>query len=173
MAVSGCIPRSDKASNCSGRRPAIVSRGASRHISAAGSVAEQIIVHSAIPAFPRGPAGCSGQCLSGMLADMPWWGVAPGAADMPNGMSTTATRTNSFAIKPAINLSLERGSISDNQWQRLNCERGSPVLRGPTPELKTKTQQLQFLQLQGLQRHPESHLHGLQPQFFDEAAASF
>jgi len=41
-----------------------------------------------------------------MLADMPWCGVAPGAADMPNGISTMATRTNSFAIKPAISLSL-------------------------------------------------------------------
>jgi hypothetical protein len=92
---------------------------------------------------------------------------------MPNGMSTTATRANSFAIKPAINFSLERGLISDNQWQKFNCGSGSPALRGPTPEAKTKSQQLQFLQLQGLQRHPESHLHGLPPQFFDEVAASF
>jgi hypothetical protein len=71
-----------------------LSGGSSLSQSAAGSAAEQAIVHSVKAPFERWSGACSGQCCVGIAMA---WRVTGGAAPalMPKGISIIASSTRS------------------------------------------------------------------------------
>lgn len=92
---------------------------------AAGSAAEQAIMQSASAAFPAGAWSGWGQCCIGIALICSSCGAAAGAADMPSGISRTATRASNLQAKLLIAAGIGPGSRPINDMPSVRASKAS------------------------------------------------